>query len=193
MASLVLKFFQYENSLTLEETSFFSPESGEVIRGIRGKRFLPGQFRRFHWSDSLHALCILAIRHRLFGGSGRPPQLFVGATLLGEGQSPASTLDYALTKQPNWMKDLFGCTPTGDSILRTLIGRMNPERKRPGPVRLWFEARAIDPAHIRIFLNEIEITSPALLEESMNLLELSWSSRARTRGRRGNAPSQLNL
>jgi hypothetical protein len=61
----------------------------------------------------------------------------VAAAIDGQGDSPAASLDYALSKQPLWLQDMFGVTPHGKAISKLLFRRMNPDRKRPGPVTVF--------------------------------------------------------
>jgi hypothetical protein len=59
------------------------------------------------------------------------------AAIDGHSDSLAASLDYALSKQPLWLQDMFGVTPHGKAISKLLFRRMNPDRKRPGPVTVF--------------------------------------------------------
>jgi hypothetical protein len=69
----------------------------------------------------------------------------------GCGGSLAASLDYAISKQPMWLTEMFGCDQSGISLIRRMILRTNPERKRPGPTVLSLNERFMPVAAISIF------------------------------------------
>jgi hypothetical protein len=74
-----------------------------------------------------------------------------GRTVLaGARGSSIASLDYAISKQPCWLTDMFGTDSFGISLVRRLILRTNPERKRPGPVFLSLNTRYLDPSMIEV-------------------------------------------
>lgn len=112
----------------LIEVYFQESAMSEKRRSIRGKT--GGAYRQagsFQWTSAVRALSLLAINAVIDAND---------AFILGEGGSLAASLDYALSKQPEWLTDLFGCDHQGITYARRLILRTNPERKRPGPVVL---------------------------------------------------------
>jgi hypothetical protein len=75
------------------------------------------------------------------------------AVLQGCSGSPAASLDYALSKQPAWLSEMFGCDVYDTSFARRLILRTNPERKRPGPVVLAVNHVYLSAASIEVHVD----------------------------------------
>jgi hypothetical protein len=95
------------------------------------------------------------------------------ARIQGEGGSLAASLDYALSKQPEWLTDLFGCDHEGVSYARRLILRTNPERKRPGPVVL-----ALNFVYLPISSIEVYVSGKIASSEQLAALLTSLSGEA---------------
>jgi len=96
----------------------------------------------FQWTAAVKAFAVLAVKTR------STPE---NALLMGTSNSLAASLDYAISKQPLWLSEMFGCDHTGTSLLRRMILRTNPERKRPGPVILGINQMYFSPTSIVIF------------------------------------------
>jgi hypothetical protein len=79
--------------------------------------------------------------------------------LSGTQGSLAASLDYAMSKQPSWILDMFGFDADGKCIARRLINRSNTERKRPGPVTLALKPLVIRESEIQIYWESKLITS----------------------------------
>jgi hypothetical protein len=93
----------------------------------------------FRWSSGVRGLALLLTRQAVISDArragifkGRAPALIEGGT-----DSLAASLDSAIGKQPLWLQDMFGATPQGLPISKFLFRRMNPDRKRPGPVTIF--------------------------------------------------------
>jgi hypothetical protein len=84
------------------------------------------------------------------------------ALLRGFANSLAASLDYAISKQPLWLTEMFGCDQQGISLGRGLILRTNPERKRPGPVTLGINQAYIPTSQVSIFVDGKRCTSEML-------------------------------
>jgi hypothetical protein len=87
----------------------------------------------------------------------------------GEANSMAASLDYAISKQPTWLTEMFGCDQDGISLARRMILRTNPERKRPGPVTLGLNMNYVAVENISIILNGKTPTDEQLLGLSRSL------------------------
>lgn len=100
--------------------------------------------------------------------------------LEGERGSLAAALDSALSKQPVWLCDLFGTESNGNAIAKRLLLRENPERKRPGPVRVSFHSKFITAASLQVSLGD----TPCNSQESLALLRdrflLAWEENPST-------------
>ena len=144
----------YFESGQLTEVAFQESAQSDVRRGIRGKT--GGAFRcagSFQWTSAVRALSLLMVQTSL------NPQT---ATIEGYGGSLAASLDYALSKQPVWIADMFGCDPKGICNARRMILRTNPERKRPGPVVLAVNHVYLPATAIEVFVNGMPCHGSAL-------------------------------
>ena len=119
----------------------------------------------FKWSRAVQALCHLVCEYKIFSlfdvGELNRKQF-----ISGEAGSAAATLDYALSKQPLWMLDMFGTGERGDPLIRRLFIRENPERKRPGPVSIYVNPNVLPPSGVEVILDGREITK---LEDFISL------------------------
>ena len=125
----------------------FGDNQGTQRVSVRGKT--GGPFRTagsFQWTSAVKALALLLAKTRL-----NPAE----ALLRGENASLAASLDYAISKQPAWLTEMFGCDQHGISLARRLVLRTNPERKRPGPVTLGVNQLFLNAANINIFVEGV--------------------------------------
>ncbi len=135
----------YFEAEQLIEVKFKESDTSEERCSIRGKT--GGAYRRagsFQWTSAVRALSLLAVK-----AIATPED----ALIQGEGGSLAASLDYAMSKQPEWLTDLFGCDREGVSYARRLILRTNPERKRPGPVVLALNSVYMPLSSIVVYVN----------------------------------------
>jgi len=127
----------------LSEVVFHDGLGNEPRVCVRGKTSGPSRSAgSFQWTSAVKALSVMAVRTAL-----NPKE----ALIQGEGSSLASSLDYAISKQPLWLSEMFGWDNKGVSLARRLILRSNPERKRPGPVTLGFNQLYMPPSAISIY------------------------------------------
>jgi hypothetical protein len=129
---------------------------------VRGKT--PGAIRdagTFQWTSAVRGLCILLAKAKMIQALGGASN---AANILGHQGSLAASLDYAITKQPIWIRDMFGNDPNGNTLAQRLISRTNPNRKRPGPVILGLNERAVLPADITITWNGKRAESAEVLK-----------------------------
>jgi len=153
----------YFESGQLTEVIFRENVSGEARRSIRGKT--GGAFRTagsFQWTSAVKALGLLLAQTSL------NPQ---NSTIQGHAGSLAASLDYALSKQPVWIAEMFGCDQQGISYARRLILRTNPERKRPGPVVLAVNHVYLPPMAIEVFVDGVKCSGEGLQELVATLLD----------------------
>jgi len=149
----------------LTEVRFSDGISAETRRSIRGKS--GGAYRSagsFQWTSAVRGLALLAVR----AVAGLPD-----AVLKGGNASLAASLDYAISKQPMWLTEMFGCDQSGISLIRRMVLRTNPERKRPGPTVLSINERFLPITSIVVFTDgrrgsrEELVTLEALLAEEI--------------------------
>lgn len=143
--------FAGESDVQLVEFRFTDRITGVQRLSVRGKT--AGAFRNagtFQWTSAVRGLCILMARAKLACIQGATSEVSTGQ-ILGHRASMAASLDYAITKQPAWTRDMFGWDMNGTTLVQRLIHRTNPNRKRPGPVILALNERALSPVDVAIY------------------------------------------
>jgi hypothetical protein len=164
--------FTDHGAFELAETAFIYPLHHVPIRSVRGIALEGPHVRTFAWSRGVKALCILFLksagRLRSVGAS----DTFSPFILVGGAGSPAASLDDAIAKMPNWLMDMFGMTAKGDPIVKRLIIRNNPQRKRSGPVKL--ALRNQDDLQINVFVNGAPLLEPTAITKLADAIERDW-------------------
>jgi hypothetical protein len=170
-----LKFLANETP-ELCETRFSHPLISGTRRAVRGSVSISAlNETTFHWSAAVHALSILAVTTARSFHSGQYKHSF--PVLAGEKNSPAASLDYAISKAPAWVEEMFGSDRCGVPLIRRVILRKNPERKRPGPVVLFFCSSGADDSALEIAIDGEPVTDPSALGDLQEALEQSWCQR----------------
>lgn len=147
----------------LTEVAFCDGVSGDIRRSIRGKS--GGAYRSagsFQWTSAVRGLALLAVR-----AVSDLEESFIK----GGGGSLAASLDYAISKQPMWLTEMFGCDQSGISLIRRMVLRTNPERKRPGPTVLSINERFMPRASISIIVDGVKASREELLVLSAALMD----------------------
>ncbi len=148
--------------------SEFSPSGGsDTLVVIRGKT--SGAFTRygsFQWTSGVRAVCSAFLRYTM---SEINPG--VDYCLIGSRGSLAASLDYALSKGPAWIGEMFGATPGGGLYAKRLFRITNPNRKRPGPVALSVNKSLISGASIEVHWNGQKVTGLAELTAILQSIE----------------------
>jgi hypothetical protein len=160
--------FAGNSDVQLIETRFEGPWTKAPTVAIRGKTL--GAFKNvgtFQWTSAVRALCVLSIRAVIAKSSHDA----IPAQLSGLRASLAASLDYALSKQPGWVRELCGADTQGDAYMRKLIIRTNPERKRAGPVILALNERVLRAEDIRVFWERKEIRDVGQLGELLRAID----------------------
>jgi hypothetical protein len=89
----------------------------------------------------------------------------------GDVGSPAASLDYAISKEPQWLCDMFGLQPLGATEIKTIFLRTNANRKLPGAVLVGFNGQVVEPKQIKIFLDHRPLATETELLDLLNALE----------------------
>jgi hypothetical protein len=158
---------------------FFSGASIELIRvdvshgshptitAIRGKT--DGAYRgagTFQWSSAVRGMAVIFLKAKL------TEELLPGEPMLsGEERSLAASLDYALTKRPNWLLEMFGVSANGTATARRLFKVTNSHRKRGGPVSLSLNLFACPPHCIEIILDGNPVHTAEVFREMIAKIE----------------------
>jgi hypothetical protein len=134
---------------------------------VRGKS--GGVYRSagsFQWTSAVQALCAVclsAVLHDKRPAEWKP-------YLAGKRGSLASSLDYALSKMPNWLEEIFGSNSLGAPRARRIFLTTNPNRKRPGPVIISLNPVLLPAEQIVIFLDGKPVVDASDLGEIANHL-----------------------
>lgn len=160
MPQLVLDFAHSNGQIQLERTAFKLNSGAEYV-AVRGKT--PGAYNctgSFQWTPAVKAVCVLFLQAivRDFAGEDK-----TSPTISGKRGSLASSLDYAIDKEPQWLCDMFGLDDSGKSTLRRLIFRSNPGGKRPSPVSVSLNESALPPENIRVLVDSMPVHDHAFL------------------------------
>ena len=146
---------QFDNS-QLTRVEYFNAFENSCSRvSIRGKTC--GAYRgagSFQWTTAVRALCVLLLRSASTEG---------GAQLAGGSGSLAASLDYAISKQPTWIAEMFGVDSLGVCNIRRMVLRTNSERKRPGPVTLSLNSAYLSTSAIEVVLDGRIVNSSEML------------------------------
>lgn len=152
---------------------------------VRGKT--NGAYRgagTFQWSSAVRAVACIFIRAKLLDESSAGEPM-----LSGEANSLAASLDYAITKHPAWMLDMFGVSSLGESLAKRLFRVTNSHRKRSGPVAVSLNTLSCPPHHIEIALDGSSVTDPEQLRMMLRAIERHRVERGSSGSREKSAPS----
>jgi hypothetical protein len=160
--------FAGTSKVELFQTRFSAGCQNPPLLTVRGKTSgAYGNAGSFHFSSAVRALCILCVKSVLADKSPPSPALPI---ILGFRGSLVASLDYAITKQPAWLIDMFGCDTSGRPIGQRLLCRTNSHLKRPGPVAIGLNTHALAAENIHIFWNEEKVEDVATLRQLLSLL-----------------------
>ncbi len=174
--TMTLRFAQTP-SPALDNVSFNHALLEQERSCVRGR--FSGAYQNhftFQWSPAVRALSILMVKARarsLECGEINTPLLSGGAG------SPAASLDYAISKQPTWLQDMFGNDSTGRTLAHRIILRTNAERKRGDTVALSLNQAQMSGRSIKVYLHGREIIDPSELETIATAIEADWSASKR--------------
>jgi hypothetical protein len=167
MANLTLEFAYHAGQIQLEKT-IFTFSSNIEFTAVRGKT--SGAYRStgsFQWTPAVKAVCVLFLQS-LVCGSVEPRT--TGPLMSGRRGSLASSLDYAIDKEPQWLCDMFGLDQSGKTNLRRLVSRTNPGGKRPGPVSLSLNESILPTDNIVVLLDSMPIHDPFIIDRIIAFL-----------------------
>lgn len=167
MAQLRLDFSHSAGQIQLERTIFRLSSDLEYI-AVRGKT--PGAYKcngSFQWTPAVKAVCVLFLQalSSSFDTADRTEPM-----ISGRRGSLATSLDYAIDKEPQWLCDMFGLDESGKTNLRRLIFRSNPGGKRPGPVSLSVNESAFPPDNIEVLVDSIPVDNQDFLASIVETL-----------------------
>ena len=173
MIRMILGLVSYGNDLMLHRTAFRHPLLVREAIAIRGT-VAPNNCGNFRWSAGVRALTLLLVRQALLDESEKLENKAAdtSASIEGEDNSPAASLDYALSKQPLWLRDMFGISAQGVPVSKLIFRRINPDRKRPGPVVIFIPNYSLSVA---IEVDGRRVTKAEDLQKCVRALERKTS------------------
>lgn len=167
-----MKLELYFDQNTLREIEFISRVDKHPRRSIRGKMHFGKYTGSFPWSSSVRAFCLFVIGEYLSRiGVTEQPYFFSGGA-----KSAAATLDFALDKEPSWLKEAFGVDSQNNSLIKRLIHRVNPRQRRDALVSFCFRQTSEDEFEIglRKFSDRSHLNSDEIVRVRSNI-EMSFS------------------
>jgi hypothetical protein len=144
-------YFAGLGDVQLLESRFLDMGLATPRIAIRGKT--PGALtsaRTFQWTSAVRGLCVLIVKSVL---AHRSQADETARHLVGGRGSLAASLDYAITKQPRWIREIFGDDARDRPFAQSLVVRSNPNRKRPGPVILALNEETLPAGYIELTWN----------------------------------------
>jgi len=120
----------------------------------------------FQWTSGVRGVCVAFLRFVL---AERDPS--IEYVLSGGRSSLAASLDYALSKGPTWLSDMFGSGRHGTLFARRFFRISNPNRKRPGPVVISVNASVIKSYQVRFFWEGKPVQETARLKTLLDAIE----------------------
>lgn len=144
-------YFASSRQTELTRSEFTQRHHPTPLLSVRGKT--NGAYQgagTFQWSTGVRGVCSLALKTIL---ASLPEAASIQPYILGEKETLAASLDYAISKQPDWIVEMFGRDKVGQAFAKRLFYRTNAERKRAGPVVVAFNEHILSPENISIILD----------------------------------------
>lgn len=157
-ARIKASFVTFKGKIELIQFEYFCPINKAIRISIRGRQSLKDNSSgNFQWTSAVIALCCTLIKAKLDDLIDPHERHGRGSGINSDDSKLALSLDYALTKNPIWLMDMFGVDQNGTCLSRRLLLRINSEKKRPGPVVINLNNSFISPKNIGIYLDDKEI------------------------------------
>jgi RNA polymerase sigma factor (sigma-70 family) len=171
---------------------YLSDVAGQEQHAVRGKDegAHPRHYGSFQWSRAVQALAVFMLGWAAWARRPKHNGFAHGPTFQGMHSTPASSLNYALSKKNDWLCDMFGYDEEGDPIALKLIRRTNPDLKRPGtPVGLSLNTPLLPPGNIKVFLDGKSIDDTEQLDNLAQDIASRWGAPGTNPGARAGTES----
>lgn len=167
MANALLQFLAEGESPQLVATCFRSAILQRTLISTRGKQPVgSASTGSFLWSVGVMGVTAALIKAKIAHAKQVSAEHWLGAAgLSSESSNLAVSLDYALSKQPNWLLDMFGSDSQGIPLVKRLFLRVNPERKRVGATLVAVNPAFLSPKDIEIDVDGEPIEGVAKLSD----------------------------
>ena len=176
MQEFILYFQSDKDSIILHKTIFNDSSNKQNLICMHGNSLIRPGYGSFSWSNAVRAISVLFLKY----AAQDVLNTYSEFLLEGNQGSPASSLDYALSKLPCWILDMFGIDSNGQSVLRDIIQRSNPERKNPGPVKLAISPSTRRFLMVKVLCNDLPVDNAAQLIELSDKIVFSKKDSANT-------------
>lgn len=94
----------------------------------------------------------------------------------GAGSLPAC-LDAIIEKSSQWIYDLFGCRADGTPLVKRIVFRKNPGRRRGGIVALSLNESFLPPENIHVYVDGTRALDKREISRLAEELEVLWNSK----------------
>jgi hypothetical protein len=143
----------------------FTCVRGKTAGAIRGAG-------TFQWTSAVKALALILckVAAQKFESEIAP------VSISGQNRSLASSLDYAISKQPAWLIEMFGVDSCSNTFLRRVLHRSNPERKLPGPVIISVNPKVITHNNLECWWDGKLLDTKSELMKLIALLESDYEA-----------------
>ncbi len=169
----IMLYFAEDSRPELIRTEFRDSSRQLTRVCVRGKSSDQGeQFGSFQWTSAVRAMCAVFLRFLI---SDR--EELHGYCLQGGRGSLASSLDYALSKNPTWLLEMFGAEAQGAPYARRLFRLSNPNRKRPGPVIISVNNQILEDNCVGIVVDDILVSDRQHLRRLLDSIETAERGR----------------
>jgi hypothetical protein len=148
--------FHFEGSSRIElvKTEVRIAGIARTLSCIRGKTAgAYVSYGSFQWTSGVRGVCAAFLRFVLSEAGDTVDFCLVG----GKG-SLAASLDYALSKGPSWLGEMFGSGIGGSQLARRIFKITNPNRKRPGPVAISVNKNVVSVDQVQIYWDNKLVT-----------------------------------
>ncbi len=167
MNRITLKFRTGFSKAQLDEAEFYSPLIGRELVCCRGQSSARGSLEgTFLWTGGVLGMSALFVLAKMAVLSGKESVDAISSDI----SASVKSFDSSLSKQPQWILDMFGVDSAGRPLCYRIFRRKNPEQKRPGPVQVLLNTDFLPPSQIRIFLDDEEVRDVATLSTLVELL-----------------------
>ncbi|MFN8391273.1 MAG: hypothetical protein U0136_13355 [Bdellovibrionota bacterium] len=185
MANLILRLSGQQ--LALNEVMFSHPLLDSPRVSKRGKGLFPGICESsFQWTSGVQALTVLCLRTKAAqAASARSSEPPTATSIRGGSGSLAASLDYALSKRPLWLLDMFGVDSYGECLSKRIFVRWNPERKRGDEVLVALNPKQLPICGLKIELGPLLLDSADLCLTLADRIEAAFSTNAHSTVRHG--------
>ncbi len=161
--------FEDNNAPELVRTVYHAPGYDTPIVGLRAC-FAPKGTLSFRWQMITHAFAVIFVK-----AAARPEGPFDEPIVSGDSHSLAGRIGNMLRKHRHLTAffDLVGGDSSGRSNLSRMIMCLNYNKRRPGPILVFYRPSFLAPKNIKVFCQGKELSGDAL-DSFANRLEMTW-------------------